>query len=73
MVIDAPLQDESPVQMILIDLNVSFNGPNANKFILPHENIESHKTPVIDVWMIKSDKKHDTELLQIIAHDVVLS
>ena len=56
MLTDESLHDESALQIILIDSNVSFTLPNTNNCILLHENIESHKILVIDVLIIKSDK-----------------
>ena len=73
MLINEPIHDESALQIMLIESNVLFNRYNVTNSILPHEYIESHKMCVTDVSMIKLDKKHDTELLQIIVHDVVLS
>ena len=74
MVIVASSQDDSVSQIIFKDDAVKFAVFfDTDISAYPHEKNDSQKTFVIEEFIDIVVEKHDTELLQIMAHDVVLS
>ena len=71
--ISLPRHEESSLQCTVKESNESFIEPIADILALPHEYNESHVISDIGVSKENDDKKHDTELLHIMAHDAVVS